>query len=230
MANRRKEDVHSDGHSKGKIRFRYMDTERTLDFSVENMPGHSVTDGLRSIANALAGRTIAPVPGKKAALNPAPEVDFEEELETPQEETPEAEVLEAEPESEESNGTPKPKRVRKPKAPKLLATPVLTEAKVPLADFMKQKGATDMQDKYAVVAAWYKEQFQITDMTIDRVFTAFKHLGQESQLPTDVEKPLKNLTYVKKWFDKKPNAAGTYTINWVGESEIGKMGVGAVKA
>lgn len=225
MAKNRKDEPNVDGHGKGKIKFRYMDSERTLDFSVENMPGHSVTEGLRSIANALAGRTIAPPAGKtpKAALDAAPEVEVEEEVQTPEEESVEGEVLEAEPESEESNGSAKPKRTRKPKAPKLMPTPVLTTATLPLADFMKQKNATEMQEKYAVVAVWYKEQFQITDINIDRIYTAFKHLGQESQLPTDVEKPLKNLTYVKKWFDKA-KAPNTYTLNWLGESEVGKMG------
>ena len=119
--------------------------------------------------------------------------------------------------------------VIKPKAPKLLTTPNLTEAQVSLTDFLKQKNVTEMMDKYSVVAVWYKEQFQIVDINIDRIFTAFKVLGQESQLPTDIEKPLKNLTYVKKWFEKA-KAPNTYNIIWLGESEVGKMGAGAVKA
>jgi len=229
MANRRKEEPTTDGHGKGKIKFRYMDSERTLDFSVENMPGQSVTEGLRSIANALAGRTIAPAPGRnlKAPLSP-PELEApDEEIETPEEDDPETEVLEVEPEATEENATARTKRApRPPKAPKLLSAPNLTEAKVPLADFIKQKNPADMMDKYAVVAVWYKEQFQITDINIDRIFSAFSLLSQASQLPTDVEKPLKNMTYskTKKWFDKAAGA-GNYSINWVGESEVGKMGV-----
>lgn len=43
-------------------------------------------------------------------------------------------------------------------------------------------------------------------------------------MPTDIEKPLKNLTYTKKLFEKL-EAAGDYAIAWPGESEVGKMGV-----
>src|ERR1700682_1493281 len=156
MATRRgKDETTTNGNSKGKIKFRYMDSERVVDFSVENMTGNSVTDGLHSIANALAGRTLprktAPDPKRTLAGGGAPAVDVEEEVETPEDETPEQEVLEPEEEESEEETPPKPKRERKPKAPKLLNTPNLTEAKVPLADFMKQKNVTEMMDKYAVV-------------------------------------------------------------------------------
>ncbi len=58
MAIRRKEETQTNGTGKGKIKFRYTDSERTLDFSMENVTADSVTEGLRSLANALAGRTI----------------------------------------------------------------------------------------------------------------------------------------------------------------------------
>jgi hypothetical protein len=231
MAVRRKDETQSNGNGKGKIKFRYMDSERVVDFSVENMAGDSVTDGLHSIANALAGRTLprggTPNPPKRTLAGTT--VDVEEEVET-QEETLEQEILEPEVEEPGEDGTPKPKKPPKaPKAPKLLKEPNLTEAKVSLEDFMKQKIVTDkadMMDKYAVVAVWYKEQFQINVINIDRVFSAFTLLGQAPQLPTDVEKPLQNMTYnskTKKWFDKA-EGAGNYSLNWVGESAVGKMG------
>ena len=44
MVNRRgKEEPGTNGSNKGKIKFRYMDSERVVDFSVENMTGDSVT-------------------------------------------------------------------------------------------------------------------------------------------------------------------------------------------
>ena len=233
MVTRRKEHEVTNSSGKGKLKFRYWDSERALDFSVENITG-DINDGLRSIANAVAGRTI--VGAGRAKPKPAlatSAVDVEDEVET---ETPAQEVLEPEEEESEASGeqgngsgSSRPRVVRKPKAPKLLSTPKLTDAKVPLADFLKQKNPQDMMDKYAVIAVWYKEQFQIEDIDIDRIFTAFKHLGIESQLPTDVSKPLKNLAYNRKWFDKSKTKANTYTLNWVGESEVGKMGTGAAK-
>lgn len=230
VARRGKEESGTNGSSKGKIKFRYMDSERVVDFSVENMTGDSVTDGLHSIANALAGRTLrqkgTPDPRRTLAGRGAPAAEVDEELETPGFEEHEPEVLEPEGEDVGDEQAPKAKKAPKaPKAPKLLSTPKLTEATPSLADFVKQKNPAEMMDKYAVVAVWYKEQFQITDINIDRIFSAFSLLGLVSQLPTDVEKPLKNMTYskTKKWFDKV-EGAGNYSINWVGESEVGKMG------
>jgi hypothetical protein len=236
MAIRRtKEEPGSNGSNKGKIKFRYMDSERVVDFSVENMAGDSVTEGLHSIANALAGRTLSRggASNQKRALGASgAQAEVEDEVETPELEQQQEEDLEPESEDSSEGSTPKQKRApRVPKAPKLLNTPNLTEAKVSLEAFMKQKAPTDMMDKYAVVSVWYKEQFQITEININRIFSAFSLLGQVSHLPTDLKKPLENMTYskTKKWFDKA-KGAGDYSINWVGESEVGKMGAGAAKA
>lgn len=232
MAKGRK-DEDSNG-KKGSIRFRYMDSERACDFTVDNVTSEGVTEGLRSIASALAGRNIAALPaprlpkktsGSTEVLDPKNE---EETLEQPLPFPPAEPVDEREEEVTDGEDTPKAKR--KVKAPKVLDDPRLTTAKVPLAEFMKEKGnPTEMLDKYAVVAVWYKQEFNITDMTIDRIFTAFKHAGWVSQLPTDVEKPLKNLTYNRKWFVKTKNP-GSYEINWVGEDAVNKMGATAKSA
>jgi hypothetical protein len=235
VTRRGKEEPSGNGYSKGKIKFRYMDSERVVDFSVENMAGDSVTEGLHSIANALAGRALprggVQVPKRALGANSA-QTEVEDEVEALELEQQEEEALEPESEGSNEGRTSRQKRAPKvPKAPKLLNTPNLTEASVSLEVFVKQKGATDMMDKYAVVAVWYKEQFQITEINIDRIFSAFTLLGQVSQLPTDLKKPLENMTYskTKRWFDKA-KGAGDYSINWVGESEVGKMGAGAAKA
>jgi hypothetical protein len=230
MAIRRKEETESNG--KGKIKFRYTDSERTVDFTVENIAGTSVTEGLRSLANVLAGRTIVGEgrrpPKAKSELGAAPVIEHEEQVEALEQDPPvEEEVETAEEETEAEDGTPKPRRVAKPKAPKLLSGLKLTDAKVSLEAFMKEKNPKAMWDKYSVVAVWLKQEFQITEISIDHIFTAFKHLGWDSQLPTNIATPLKNLTHNRKWFDVGKEK-GTYAINWIGESEVGKMG-GATK-
>jgi len=214
---------------KGSIRFRYMDSERVCDFSLDNVTGESVTDGLRSIANALAGRNISASPAPRLFRKPTAPTEVLDERD---EELPATEALPfpeesgEEPDEAEAGDTEtsaKPARQRRVKAPKLLADPNLTTAKLSLNDFMKRTNPDDMLDKYSVVAMWYKQQFNITEITIDRIFSAFKLLGWESQLPTDVEKPLKNLTYNRKTFEKC-EAPGTYTINWSGEDGVNKLG------
>ena len=229
MAKGRKEESQTNGAGKGRIKFRYTDPDRTLDFSMENVAGESVTEGLRSLANALAGQTIV---GERKLLKPKPELAAPAIMETPEQDEPQAELFETETVEEEAAGADsaeKPKRVAKIKAPKLLSAPKLTDAKVALADFIAQKNPPDMMDKYAVVAVWYKEQFDVAEISLDHIFTAFKHLGIESQLPTVVSKPLNNLAYSRKWFDKG-KVKGTYAINWLGESEVGKMGTAAKSA
>jgi hypothetical protein len=233
----RKEEPHSNGNAKGTFRFRYMDSNRQFEIQADNVAGEALLEGFQHVANTIAGRALpaAPTPkllkktaGATEVLDPK---DDEEALDQqpilfpvePVEET--SEEVE---DDKDDNGNDKPKKVVKFKAPTLLSGLNLAAATLPLTDFMKQKNPDAMWDKYAVVAVWLKEQFKIADISIDHIFTAFKHLGWESQLPTDISKPLKNLTYNRKWFDVGKDK-GTYAINWLGESEVGKMSVGATK-
>jgi len=239
MVKSRKEDSKANGSGKGVFRFRYMDSNRQFEVQADNVDGENLLEGFRHVANAITGRNIAaaaPAPkllenaGRSApreVLNEKDETETQDVLPFGEAPTPVAAEEEREEESEADGATEKPKR--KVRAPKLLNDLDLTTAKVSLADFMAQKGATDMKDNYAVVAVWYKKEFKVTEITIDRIHSAFAHMGRETELPTDVEKPLKNLTYtkVKKWFDKVDGKAGTYTLNWVGESAVNKMGTAA---
>jgi hypothetical protein len=228
---------HSNGHGSGRVKFRYADADRYVDLDMENANA-AVADGIKSLANALSGRNItAPVrtlPIAKAATAVAARVVDQEEIQfpPPQDEQSEQGAPGAEPAPEgQSNGEEpeKPKRIRKFRKPAFLKDLKLTDAQVPLADFMAQKNPASMMDKYAVVAVWLKEQFGIEEISIDHIFSAFKHLGQESKLPTDVEKPLNNLTYSRNWFEKG-KADNTFAIVWLGEDAVGKMGGGVAKA
>jgi hypothetical protein len=150
---------------KGRIKFRYTDPDRTMEFTIENVAGDGVKEALHSLGNAIAGRALGESRQLKNGGAQAAEVLHQED----EEETPGERGVPAETEEEivEVAGEIPAKAKRKLKTPKIPSAPDLTTAKLSLEDFMKQKGnPTEMMDKYAVVAVWYKEQFQITAMNI----------------------------------------------------------------
>jgi hypothetical protein len=225
----RKDESQSNGHGKGTFRFRYMDSNRQFEVQADNVNGENLLEGFRHVANAITGRNIA-APAPKLLKKAAGTTEVLEDQEILEPTLPFSEPAPVEPvdEREEEEATEStestPKKTRRVKAPKVPLDIDLSTATVPLADFMAQKGnPAEMMDKFAVIAVWYKHQFNVTEMTIDRIFAAFKLLSWESQLPADVEKPLKNLTYAKQWF-QKAKGPGAYEITWPGETEVNKMG------
>src|SRR6266851_11335 len=186
MANKgRKDDSQSNGKGKGGIRFRYMDSERLVEFNVDNDDA-SVTDGLRAIANALAGRniTVAPPPKllKKVGAGSTEVSDPKDEEETLEQPLPfpAAESVDDREEEEEQEevGTVSERRQRPaPRAPKFLDELNLTTAKVSLEDFVREKNPDNDVDKYAVIAVWYKQHLNTEEISIDHIFTAYDKLG-----------------------------------------------------
>ena len=66
MANRHKEEQHT-VTAKGTIRFRYMDSERACDFSVENVASESLTEGLRVYSQRTRGTESRREPNTRSA-------------------------------------------------------------------------------------------------------------------------------------------------------------------
>jgi hypothetical protein len=138
-------------------------------------------------------------------------------------EAAETEIVEQPPsEVIRGNETERPKRRVAPKAPKFLSDLDLTKAPVQLADFVQEKSPDGDMDKYAVIAVWYKQQLNIEEITIDHVFTAYKALGWQAQLPANPSQTFRNLKH-KHWFDSG-SERGAYKINWNGENAVNKMG------
>ena len=110
-----------------------------------------------------------------------------------------------------------------PKAPKFLSELDLTKTNIQLTDFMAEKDPSEMFDKYTVIAAWFKQHYNTHEVSQNHIFTAFKHLGWQSQLPEDVGSPSRALKSQKNWFEKG-SGKGLYKMNWSGESAVLKMG------
>lgn len=226
----RKDDSQSNGKRKSGIRFRYMDSERLVEFNVDN-DDPSVTDGLRLIANALAGRNISVAPAikvlKKPGVGSTEVVDSEDEEEPLEQPLPFPESGQADEEEEETTESEGEKRRRAaPRAPKFLDELNLTTAKVSLEDFVKDKNPDNDMDKYAVIAVWYKQHFSTDEISIDHIFTAYDKLGWRAQMPgPDPSQTLRNLKNNKNWLVSGAKR-GFYKVNWNGEDAVNKMGVG----
>ena len=210
------------------MKFRYADAERYVDLDMENA-NTEVADGIKSLANALSGRTIiAPTRAlapKAPVAQAIPPVADQEEIQFPAHGEDEHEVeVEEEADSEPpSNGNGAgPKRDYNFKAPKFMDDLDLTKAAKPLADYVAEKNPTDIMDKYLVVIVWFKLHMKIDGVKIGHVFTAFSNLGWKSQMPESHSQPLRDLKAKRHYltFDKE---AG-YKVNWQGEQYVEKMG------
>lgn len=211
----------------GRVKFRYADHERYFDLDVDGIKHEDgVVDGLKSIANALAGRTIVSAAGRGlpakphvtgAVVRPSPPEDEQSE-----EESPEEEAAAAAPTDTDGNGAQKTRKKYVPKAPTFLSNLDLGSAQVSLEDFAKAKNPTEMNDRYLVVAAWFKEQMKMDEINNDHIFTAFRTL--EWQMPDDPGSIFRTLKHKKQYFDKGEGVGG-YKVTFLATKYVSKMGI-----
>jgi hypothetical protein len=119
-----------------------------------------------------------------------------------------------------------PRRRTAPRAPKFLSELNLTTADVPLEEFVKSKKPESILERYAVICAWFKQHFGTEEISVDHVFTAFRALGWQGQVPADPGQPLRDLKS-KHWIDSG-KSRGYYKINWNGENAVNKMGAAGI--
>ena len=189
-----------------------------------------LVEGFKSFATALVRST--PVTAPVRTLAPAQPVTNTSTavIEAPLPKKEVSEAVEAETTGEVSWETPngdrtdRPNRRSAPRAPRFLNDLDLTKAPVGLADFVQEKKSPDGDmDRYAVIAVWFKRQFNTEEITIDHIFTAYKALGWQAKLPGDLSQTFRNLKSNKNWFDSG-SKRGAYKVNWNGESAVNKMG------
>lgn len=203
--------------SSGKVKF------RIIEFEMEG-GNDRIEQGLRAFAQSVARSDTAPritsnirgsAPGILEASQP-------QHVENATESQPNPEVAE----SEEASEIPSPQRPRRrpaPRAPKFLNTVDLTAADVQLAAYVAMKDPKDTQEKYIVISQWFKEFLGVEEFSVDHIYTAYKHLGWQAQLPPDPGQPLRDLRYKKSWLDQGSGKA-TYKLNWSGTNYVNKLG------
>jgi hypothetical protein len=209
----------------GRVKFRYADSERFFDLDVDNIKNETgVVDGLKSIANALAGRSL-PVQRVLPAAPKRPTQQVVVEDETPELEDVVEETEDdgqEEPTESGSNGAG-PKRTYNYNPPKFLDNLDLTKASEPVAEFVAEKGdPTETNDRYIVVATWLNQQMSVEEFGINEIYTVFKNLGWQSSIPVNHSQPLRDLK-TKRHFLTKEKGHG-YKVNWAGLQYVGKMG------
>jgi hypothetical protein len=212
----------------GRVKFRYADAERFFDLDVDNIKNETgVVDGLKSIASALASRTIAIAPNRALvakATNGSPNgvaaaPPVAEEPETPEQDLLAPEEEETVPAAANSNGKSTPKQ-RKVREPKFLTAIDLTAATVKLSDFFKQKDPQNIFEKYLVIAVWFKEQMATEEFDVNHIYTGFDHMGLRAQIPADPGQPLR---YLKMKNLVEQPSRGKYKVTWNGSSAVAKM-------
>jgi hypothetical protein len=230
MAPRRKEESQTNGSGKGTFRFRYMDSNRQFEVQADNVSGESLLEGFRQVASAIAGRAPAVEPARRlpkdAAAGAAAEVlDEKDDTEIDVLPFPDQSAAEAEEKTveESSDAAGERKHRPAPRAPKFLDDLNLTTATVSLEDFVKQKNPDNDLDKYAVIAVWYKQHFNTGEISIDHIFTAYKTLGWQAQMPgPDPSQTLRNLKNNKNWLTAG-SKRGFFKVNWHCEDTVNKM-------
>lgn len=225
--NRRTDNKAANGRSGGRVKFRYSDADRYMDFEMDGATD-ALADGLRSLANALSQTSAAPRPVR--TLNPVRSTSAAAEPASPQEELPfsnaadPGESTEAEVPREATEGpiadVDRARRRYAPRTPNILSDVDLASGQMPLKTFAEQKSPSETLDRYAVIAAWFKAHRNLDEVTADHMYTCFKFLGWPS--PDDVGQPLRDLKSKKRWFDKGTGKGG-YKINIIGMNAVDKM-------
>ena len=222
VSSRKKDDPKGNGNgARVKLRWMELDVEGGTTDLVEGFKSFAMT--LRGAGGMLPGRALA-APKPTGSASTTAVID---EPPAEPESLPDATAMDASdedpPEPAIDEGADSRKRRPAPKAPKFLNDVDLTKAPVQLNVFVQEKNPGGDMDKYAVIAAWFKQQLSTEEITIDHIFTAYKALGWQAQLPDDLSQTFRNLKSNKNWFDSG-SKRGTYKINWNGESAVNKMG------
>ncbi|WP_243336869.1 hypothetical protein [Anaeromyxobacter soli] len=130
---------------------------------------------------------------------------------------------------EEQIETETPVAPSRPKAQRAIPRPQvvpldLTSGPVTLEAYCAEKQPDSDYKRYLVIAAWLKDFRNIPSVTMNEIFTCYRHL--KWPVPPDPAQPLRDLKRKHNLFDKV-EGKGAYAINHLGENDVAKMGASA---
>jgi len=102
----------------------------------------------------------------------------------------------------------------------------LISGDLPLKSFLDQKQPDGDVKRYLVIAHWLKQHRNIQEVTMDHMYTCYRHMGTGWQVPADAAAPLRTMKGKQYGWMKTGSTKGSYTLNHLGENEVGKMGNG----
>jgi hypothetical protein len=129
-----------------------------------------------------------------------------------------AEVFEAEVVEEGETEEVQVERPKTARAPRVPRQPKVLEldfkvGTVPLRTYLEQKNPPSHSRKCLLIAAWLKANLSIDDITMDHIYTAYRHMGWTS--PKDITSPVRGMKKQNGWFNKGKEE-GSYAINHIG--------------
>ncbi len=222
MSKKDEQKANSNGHDSGQIKVRVIEFEL-------NGRNATLAEGIKAVTAAITSRAVIVQEPKRPALPAVANPITTTVLEAAETEQPEvgAVVIEEQDVQDDAatdtngNGTPKARRKQVPKAPTFLSSLDLTTAPVSLQDFVTAKNPTALNDKYLVVATWFKEQMKTDEINIDHIFTAFRTLDWPT--PDDLAAIFRTLKHSKQYFDKGDSVGG-YKVTFLATNYVAKMG------
>jgi hypothetical protein len=93
-----------------------------------------------------------------------------------------------------------------------------------LKNFLDQKKPDGDVKRYLAIAYWLKHHRNIQEVTMDHIYTCYRHMGAGRQVPADAAAPLRAMKAKQYGWMKTGSAKGTYVINHLGENEVLNMG------
>ncbi len=99
-----------------------------------------------------------------------------------------------------------------PRQPKILELN-FKAGTVPLRTYLEQKNPPSHSRKCLLIAACLKANLSIDDITMDHIYTAYRHMGWTS--PKDITSPVRSMKKQNGWFNKGKEE-GSYAINHIG--------------